>query len=85
MSRIESARRRAGGVKRALTVLAAAGLIVTGLLARATNLGHAAAATGATRSSSSVTGSESESESSDDFSIAPAPSSSPPQAQTHVS
>lgn len=83
MSRIESAKRRAGGVKRALTVLAAAGLIVTGLLARATNPGHAAAATPATGSSSSVQSSESESESSDDFSIAP--SSSQPQVQTHVS
>jgi hypothetical protein len=83
MSRIESARRRAGGVKRALAVLAAAGLIVTGLLARATNPGHAAAASRATGSSSSVTGSQSDSESSDDFSIAP--SSSPPQVQTHVS
>jgi cell division protein FtsN len=85
LSRIESAKRRAGGVKRALTVLAAAGLIVTGLLARATNPGHAAAATPATGSSSSVQSSESESESSDDFSIAPAPSSSQPQVQTHVS
>ena len=83
MSRIESAKRRAGGVKRALTVLAAAGLIVTGLLARATNPGHAAAATPATGSSSSVQSSESESESSDDFSIAP--STSQPQVQTHVS
>jgi hypothetical protein len=85
MSRIEAARRRAGGVKRALTILAAAGLIVTGLLARATNPGHAAAATQATGSSSSVPSSESQSESqsSDDFSIAP--SSSPPQVQTHVS
>jgi hypothetical protein len=82
MSRIESARRRAGGVKRALTVLAAAGLIVTGLLARATNPGRAAAPTRAT-GSSTVTSSESDSESSDDFSIAP--SSSPPQVQTHVS
>ena len=83
MSRIESAKRRAGGVKRALTVLAAAGLIVTGLLARATIPGHAAAATPATGSSSSVQSSESESQSSDDFSIAP--STSQPQVQTHVS
>jgi len=83
LSRIESAKRRAGGVKRALTVLAAAGLIVTGLLARATNPGYAAAATPATGSSSSVQSSESESQSSDDFSIAP--STSQPQVQTHVS
>ncbi len=81
MSRIEAAKRRAGGVKRALAVLAAAGLIVTGLLARATNPGHAAAATPA--ASSSAQSSESESQSSDDFSIAP--SSSQPQVQTHVS
>jgi hypothetical protein len=85
LSRIESAKRRAGGVKRALTVLAAAGLIVTGLLARATNPGHAAAATQATGSSSSATSPQSQSQSSDDFSIAPAPSSSQPQVQTHVS
>jgi hypothetical protein len=83
LSRIEAARRRAGGVKRALTVLAAAGLIVTGLLARATNPGHAAAGTPATGASSSVQSSESESQGSDDFSIAP--SSSQPQVQTHVS
>jgi len=81
LSRIEAAKRRAGGVKRALAVLAAAGLIVTGLLARATNPGHAAAATPA--ASSSAQSSESESQSSDDFSIAP--SSSQPQVQTHVS
>ena len=81
MSRIEAAKRRAGGVKRALAVLAAAGLIVTGLLARATNPGRAAAATPA--ASSSAQSSESESQSSDDFSIAP--SSSQPQVQTHVS
>jgi hypothetical protein len=83
LSRIEAAKRRAGGVKRALAVLAAAGLIVTGLLARASNPGHAAAATPATGSSSSVQSSEPESQSSDDFSIAP--SSSQPQVQTHVS
>ena len=81
MSRIEAAKRRAGGAKRALAVLAATGLIVTGLLARATNPGHAAAATPA--ASSSVQSSESDSQSSDDFSIAP--SSSQPQVQTHVS
>jgi len=83
VSRIESARRRAGGVKRALAVLAAAGLVVTGLLARATNPGHIARASRSVGQSSTVTSSESETESSDDFSIAPA--SSQPQVQTHVS
>jgi hypothetical protein len=85
MSRIEAAKRRAGGAKRGLAVLAAAGLIVTGLLARATNPGHSSGATRATGSSSSrVTSSDSDGEGSgDDFSIAPA--SSQPQVQTHVS
>ncbi|TMM35402.1 MAG: hypothetical protein E6F93_00175 [Actinobacteria bacterium] len=83
MSRIESARRRAGGTKRALAVLAAAGLVVAGALARATNPGHASRASRAAGSSSTVTSSESESQSSDDFSISP--SSSQPQVQTHVS
>jgi hypothetical protein len=80
MSRIESARRRAGAVKRGLAVLAAAGLVVAGVLARATNPGHAATASG---SSPAVTSSGSDSSSSDDFSIAP--SAGQPQVQTHVS
>ena len=83
MSRIEAAKRRAGAVKRTLAVLAAAGLVVAGALARATNPGHAARASRSAGSSSTVTSSESESQSSDDFSIAP--SSSQPQVQTHVS
>jgi hypothetical protein len=85
LSRIESARQRANAVKRALAVLAAAGLVTAGLLARATNPGHAARANRATDSSSSSstgTGSEGQS-SSDDFSIAP--STSQPQVQTNVS
>jgi hypothetical protein len=80
MSRIESARRRADAVKRGLAILAAASLVVAGVLARATNPGHAATASG---SSSTVTSSGSDGSSSDDFSIAP--SSSQPQVQTHVS
>ncbi|TMM03743.1 MAG: hypothetical protein E6G02_09235 [Actinobacteria bacterium] len=84
MSRIESARRRAGGVKRALAVLAATGLVVVGVLARATDPGQAARTSQAAGSSSStVTSSESESSDSDDYSIAP--STSQPQVQTHVS
>ena len=67
----------------ALAVLAAAGLVVAGALARVTNPGHAARASRAAGSSSTVTSSESETESSDDFSIAPA--SSQPQVQTNVS
>ena len=85
MSRIESARQRANGVKRALAVLAAVGLVAAGLLARATNPGHAARASRATDSSSSSStspGSEGQS-SSGDFSIAP--STSQPQVQTNVS
>jgi hypothetical protein len=82
MSRIESARCRAGGAKRGLAVLAAAGLIVADLLARATHPGHAAGAT-QPAGSSSVTSSESDSQSSDDYSIAPATSA--PQVQSHVS
>jgi hypothetical protein len=83
MTRIERARRRAGGVKRALPVLAAAGLVVAGVLARATQPGQAARASGAAASSSTATSSGSESERSGDFSIAP--STSQPQVQTHVS
>ena len=83
MSRIESARRRAGGVKRALAVLAAAGLVVVGALARVTHSGHTMRTSRAAGSSSTATSSESQDESSDDFSIAP--STSQPQVQTHVS
>jgi len=91
VSRIDSARRRAGGVKRALAVLAAAGLVVAGALARVTHPGHTARASRSAGSSSPATSSDSQSESSgdfqdessDDFSIAP--STSQPQVQTHVS
>ena len=83
MSRIESARRRAGGVKRALAVLAAAGLVVAGTLARVTHSGHTVRTSRTAGSSSTATSSESQDESSDDFSIAP--STSQPQVQTHVS
>ena len=70
--------------KRALAVLATLGLVGAGLLARATNPGHATRASRSVGSSSSATSSGSESESSDDgFSIAP--SASQPQVQTHVS
>jgi hypothetical protein len=83
VSRIESARRRAGGVKRALAVLAAAGLVVAGALARVTHSGHTVRTSRAAAASSTATSSESQDESSDDFSIAP--STSQPQVQTHVS
>ena len=83
MSRIEAARRRAGGVKRARAGLAATGLVVAGVLARATNPGHPARTSRGAGSSSTATSSESESSSSDDFSIAP--STAQPQVQTHVS
>jgi hypothetical protein len=83
VSRIDSARRRAGGVKRALAVLAAAGLVVAGALARVTHSGHTARASRAAGTASIVPSSESQDESSDDFSIAP--STSQPQVQTHVS
>ena len=83
MSRIESARRRAGGVKRALAVLAAAGLVVAGTLARVTHSGHTVRTSRTAGSSSTATSSESQDESLGDFSIAP--STSQPQVQTHVS
>jgi len=83
VSRIEAAKRQAGGVKRGLAVLAATGLVVAGVLARATNPGHAATSSGSTGSSSAQSGSGSDSSSSGDFSIAP--SSSQPQVQTNVS
>jgi hypothetical protein len=82
MSRTQAAKRRALVVKRGLVFVAAAGMLVAGLLARATNPGHAA--TRATRSSSSSTASSSsQSENSNDFSIAP--STSQPEVQTGVS
>jgi len=83
LSRIESAKRRAEGAKRALAVLAATGLVVAGVLARATNPGHAARTSRGAGSSSTSTTSGSDSSSSDSFSIAP--STSEPQVQTHVS
>ena len=85
MSRIKSARRRAAGVKRALAVLAAAGMVVAGLLARATHPGQAATRASRASSSSSATrsSSQSEDESSEGFSIAPA--TSVPQVQSNVS
>jgi hypothetical protein len=83
VSRIESARRRASGVKRALAVLAAAGLVVGGALARVTHSGNTVRTSRTAGSSSTATSSESQDESSDDFSIAP--STSRPQVQTHVS
>jgi hypothetical protein len=81
LSRIEAAKRRAGGVKRGLAILAATGLVVAGVLARATNPGHAARTSRAAGSSSTATSSESDS--SGNFSIGP--SSSQPQVQTNVS
>jgi hypothetical protein len=82
MSRIQAAKRRSLVVKRGLVFVAAAGMLVAGLLARATNPGHAT--TRATRSSSSSTASSSsQSENSNDFSIAT--STSQPQVQTGVS
>jgi hypothetical protein len=84
VSRIEAAKRRAEGVKRTLAVLAAAGLVVPGVLARATNPGHTVRTSRGTDSSSTATSSEDfDSSSSDDFSIAP--STSEPQVHTHVS
>jgi len=83
MSRIEAARRQADSVKRALAVLAATGLVVAGVLARATNAGHTVRASRGTGSSSTATSPDSESSSSDDFSIAP--SNGDAQVQTHVS
>jgi hypothetical protein len=88
MSRIEAARRRSTTLKKALAGLAAASLVVAGVLARATNPGHAARASRSTQASSSsgTTSSDTqslESQSSGDFSISP--SNSQPQVQTSVS
>jgi hypothetical protein len=83
VSRIQAARQRPLFVKRGLVFVAAAGMLIAGLLARATNPGHAA--TRASRSSSSSTAptAQAQTRSSDDFSIAP--STSEPQVQTNVS
>lgn len=70
-------------MKRALAVLAAAGLVVGGALARVTHSGNNVRTSRTAGSSSTATSSESQDESSDDFSIAP--STSQPQVQTHVS
>jgi len=83
VTRIQAAKQRAEGVKRTLAVLAAAGLVVAGVLARATNPGHTVRTTRGTASSSTATSPDAESSSSDDFSIAP--STSQPQVQTNVS
>jgi hypothetical protein len=83
MSRIEAAKHRALFVKRGLVFVAAAGMLVAGLLARATNPGHAATRASRTNSSSTASNSESQAQSSNDFSIAP--STSQPQVQTGVS
>ena len=82
MSRVDSARRRASGVKRALAVVAAVGLVVGGALARVTHSGQTMR-TSRAAGSSTATSSEAQEESSDEFSIAP--STSRPQVQTHVS
>ena len=88
MSRIEAARRRSTTLKKALAGVAAASLVIAGVLARATNPGHAARASRSTQgsSSSATTSSDTQSsdtQSSDDFSISP--SVSQPQVQTSVS
>jgi hypothetical protein len=86
LSRIEAAKRRSAGVKRALAVLAAAGMVVAGLLARATNPGHVASrASRATSSPSTAAASSSESDDSSSSSFSIAPSASQPQVQTSVS
>jgi len=91
VTRIESARRRAGGVKRALAVAAAVGLVVAGALARVTHPGHTARASRSAGSSSAATSSDFQDESSSDFqdessaAFSIAPSTSQPQVQTHVS
>lgn len=75
MSRLDQARRRAAGAKRALAVGSAVAFAVTMLLARAAHPGHAAHAQ---TTSSAVTSSSSES--SDDGSVTVVP-----QVATHVS
>jgi len=83
MTRIEAARRRSTTLKKALAGLAAASLVIAGVLARATNPGHAARASRSTQGSSSSATTSSDTQSSDDFSISP--SVSQPQVQTSVS
>jgi hypothetical protein len=88
MSRIEAARRRSTTVKKTLAGVAAASLVVAGVLARATNPGHAARASRSTQNSSSSGTTSSDSQSSDnqssgDFSISP--SLSQPKVETSVS
>jgi hypothetical protein len=76
MSRLEQARARAAGAKRALAVGSAVAFAVTMLLARAAHPGHTAHAQ---TTSSAVTSTSSES-SDDDGSVAVVP-----QVSTHVS
>jgi hypothetical protein len=83
VTRIQAAKQRAEGVKRTLAALAAAGLVVAGVLARATNPGHTVRTSRGVGSSSTATSPDSDSSSVDDFSIAP--STSQPQVQTNVS
>jgi hypothetical protein len=75
VSRLDQARRRAAGAKRALAVGSAVAFAVTMLLARAAHPGHAAHAQ---TTSSAVTSTSSES--SDDGSVTVVP-----QVSTHVS
>jgi hypothetical protein len=86
-SRIEAARRRASALKRVLAAGAAAAFVVTGIAARLTHPGNAAASSsraGSTgnRATTSISGDE-QSQSLDGFTIAP--STAAPQAQTSVS
>jgi hypothetical protein len=88
MSRIEAARRRSTTLKKTLAGVAAASLVVAGVLARATNPGHAARASRSTQDSSSSGTTSSDSQSSDtqssgDFSMSP--SLSQPKVETSVS
>ena len=88
MSRIEAARRRSTMLKKTLAGVAAASLVVAGVLARATNPGHAARASRSTQDSSSSGTTSSDSQSSDtqssgDFSMSP--SLSQPKVETSVS
>jgi hypothetical protein len=88
MSRIEAARRRSTTLKKTLAGVAAASLVIAGVLARATNPGHAARASRSTQDSSSSGTTSSDSQSSDtqssgDFSISP--SLSQPKVETSVS
>jgi hypothetical protein len=80
MSRIEQARLRAAGAKRALAAGSAVAFAVTMLLARAAHPGHTAHAQ---TTSSAVTSSSSTS--SDDDSVTVVPQTVVPQVSTHVS